>query len=133
MPIEMLKMWIKESVVSQVTLNQIKKFIKRVNFTQRVKSQLEEVQYRFRKDDVEHLKYIETDKELIKEFLRERIRTTFQECTAPSDVNVLEVDVKDWSGSRKGAMRNHAPWRQMERAMENYRMYARKHLGKLCP
>ena len=133
MPIEMLKMWIKESVVSQVTLNQTKKFIKRVNFTQRVKSQLEEVQYRFRKDDVEHLKYIETDKELIKEFLRERIRTTFQECTAPSDENVLEVDVKDWGGSRRGAMRNHAPWRQMERAMEDYRMYVRKHLGKLCP
>ena len=84
-----------------------------------MKSQLEEVQYRFRKDDVEHLKYIETDKELIKEFLRERIRTTFQECTAPSDENVLEVDVKDWGRSRRGAMRNHsrpgakwsAPWK----------------------
>ena len=77
-----------------------------------MKSQLEEVQYRFRKDNVElleHLKYIETDKELIKEFLRERIRTTFQECTAPSDENVLDVDVKDWGGSRRGAMRNHAP------------------------
>ena len=98
-----------------------------------MKSQLEEVQYRFRKDDVEHLKYIETDKDFIKEFLRERIRTTFQECTAPSDENVLEVDVKDWGGSRRGAMRNQAPWRQMERAMEDYRMYVRKHLGKLCP
>ena len=41
MPIEMLNMWIKESVVSQVTENQIKKFIKRVNFTQPVKRQLE--------------------------------------------------------------------------------------------
>ena len=42
--IDVLNMWIKESVVSQVTENQIKKFIKRVNFTQRVKRQLEEVQ-----------------------------------------------------------------------------------------
>ena len=41
MPIEMLKMWFKEGVVSQVTEKQIKKFIKRVNFTQRVKRQLE--------------------------------------------------------------------------------------------
>ena len=37
LPIEMLNMWIKESVVSHVTENQIKKFIRRVNFTQRVK------------------------------------------------------------------------------------------------
>ena len=133
MPVEMLNMWIKESVVSHVTESQIKKFIRRVNFTQRVKRQLEEVQHRFRKDDSEHLKYIETDKEIIKQFLREKIGTTFDECTAETDENVLEVDVKDWGGNRRGAMRNHAPWRQMQRAMEDYRQYVRKHLGKLCP
>ena len=126
-------MWIKESVVMHVTENQIKKFIRRVNFTQRVKRQLEEVQHRFRKDDSEHLKYIDTDKEIIKKFLREKIGTTFDECTSQTDENVLEVDVKDWGGNRRGAMRNHAPWCQMQRAMEDCSQYVRKHLGKLCP
>ena len=79
------------------------------------------------------LKYIDTDKEIIKKFLREKIGTTFDECTSQTDENVLEVDVKDWGGNRRGAMRNHAPWCQMQRAMEDYRQYVRKHLGKLCP
>ena len=130
MPIEMLNMWIKESVVSHVTEDQIKKFIRRVNFTQRVKRQLEQVQNRFRKDDVEHLKYIKTDKELIKTYLRENIGTTFQECTAPSDENLLNVDVADWGGMRN--LREHTPWKQMERGMEDYRKYVRDHLGRLC-
>ena len=131
MPIEMLNMWIKESVVSHVTEDQIKKFIRRINFTQHVKRQLETVQHRFRKDDVEHLKYIDTDKELIKAYLREKIGTTFQECTAPSDENLLDVDVKDWGGVR--GLREHTPWKQSERAMRDYREYVRRHLGKLCP
>ena len=111
----MLNMWIKESVVSHVTEDQIKKFIRRINFTQHVKRQLETVQHRFRKDDVEHLKYIDTDKELIKAYLREKIGTTFQECTAPSNENLLDVDVKDWGGLR--GLREHTPWKQSERAM----------------
>ena len=130
MPVEMLNMWIKESVVSHVTEDQIKKFIRRVNFTQRVKRQLEQVQNRFRKDDVEHLKYIKTDKELIKTYLRENIGTTFQECTAPSDENLLNVDVAGWGGMRN--LRENTPWKQMERGMEDYRKYVRDHLGRLC-
>ena len=96
-----------------------------------MKRQLEQVQNRFRKDDVEHLKYIKTDKELIKTYLRENIGTTFQECTAPSDENLLNVDVADWGGMRN--LRENTPWKQSERAMRDYREYVRRHLGKLCP
>ena len=41
------------------------------------------MQRRFRKNDSEHLKFIDTDKELIKKFLREKIGTIFQECMPP--------------------------------------------------
>ena len=130
MPIEMLNMWIKEGVVSHVTGAQIKKFIRRINFTQHVKRQLEQVHHRFRKDDSEHLKYIKTDKDLIKEFLREKIGSTFQECTVQSDENLLEVDSATWGGMRH--MRENTPWKQMERSMKDYRAYVRDHLGRLC-
>ena len=105
-------------------------FIRRINFTQHVKRQLEQVHHRFRKDDSEHLKYIKTDKDLIKEFLREKIGSTFQECTVQSDENLLEVDSATWGGMRH--MRENTPWKQMERSMKDYRAYVRDHLGRLC-
>ena len=55
----MLNKWIKESVVSHVTEEYLKKFIRRINFTQRVKCQLETVQYVNRQPETEHLKQIQ--------------------------------------------------------------------------
>ena len=61
--------------------------------------------------------------DLIKEFLREKIGSTFQECTVRSDENLLEVDSATWGGMRH--MRENTPWKQMERGMEDY-------IGSMC-
>ena len=131
LPIEMLNKWIKESVVSHVTEDYLKKFIRRINFTQRVKRQLETVQYVNRQPETEQLKQISTDKELIKKYLRENIGSDFATCTAHSDDDVLGLDLSSWGG--KDHMRENTPWKQTERKMQDYREYVRTHLGRLCP
>ena len=127
----MLNKWIKESVVSHVTEDYLKKFIRRINFTQRVKRQLETVQYANRQPETEHLKQISTDKELIKKYLRENIGSDFATCTAHSDDDVLGLDLSSWGGNNHE--RENTPWKQTERKMQDYREYVRMHLGRLCP
>ena len=131
LPIEMLNKWIKESVVAHVTEDYLKKFISRINFTQRVKRQLETVQYVNREAETEHLKMIRTDKEIIKKYLRDNIGSDFATCTAYSDDDVLGMDLSDWGGANH--LRENIPWKQTERKMQDYRDYVRRHLGKLCP
>ena len=131
LPIEMLNKWIKESVVAHVTEDYLKKFISRINFTQRVKRQLETVQYVNREAETEHLKMIRTDKEIIKKYLRDNIGSDFATCTAYSDDDVLGMDLSDWGGANH--LRENTPWKQTERKMQDYRDYVRRHLGKLCP
>ena len=80
----------------------------------------------------ERLKPIKTDKDLIKDFLRQRIGTTFAVATAPSNVNLLQLDLADWGG-QMGSRRENTPWEQMRRSMQNYRSYVQKNVAKLCP
>ena len=131
MPIEKLNMWIKLSVIAHVTMEQIKKFIRRLNFTHAVVRAIEAVTYRFRKPSDESLKKIDNDVALIKEFLRNKIGRTFAEATAPSDENLLSVDMADWGGNRNARAR--APWHQMRDGMRDYRKYVRKQVTDKCP
>jgi hypothetical protein len=130
-PIEQLNAWVKEAVVSNITEDSIKKFIRRLNFTHIVRRGLENVMYAFRKRDSEHLKPIDSDKTLIKEFLRANIGSDYATATAPSDANLLGLDLADWGGNRNP--RGCSPWRQMERAMQDYRDYVEKNVEKLFP
>ena len=130
MPIEKLNMWIKMSVVANITYDLIHKFIRRLNFTHRVVRAMESLVYRFRKPDPESLKSIDNDVELIKEFLREKIGRDFATATTPSDDNQLDLDMSDWGGNRNGRAR--APWEQMRDAMRDYRAYVRTHVTDKC-
>ena len=87
--------------------------------------------YRFRKPSDESLKKIDNDVALIKEFLRNKIGRTFAEATAPSDENLLSVDMADWGGNRNARAR--APWHQMRDGMRDYRKYVRKQVTDKCP
>ena len=132
--IEMLNKWIKESVTAHVTEDLIKKFIRRVNFTHKVKYAYEEVLFANRQDEAESLKFIGNDKELIKEFLRTTIGRDFDTATTPSDDNQMNLDLKDWGGNRRNSRpREHTPWKKMEDIMADYRDYVRRHVAKLCP
>ena len=130
MPIEKLNMWIKSSVVANITFELISKFIRRLNFTHRVVRAMEVVVHRFRKPDPESLKKIDNDVELIKEFLRAKIGRNFAEATTPSDDNQLGLDMADWGGNRNA--RGRAPWVQMREAMRDYRAYVRKQVTDKC-
>ena len=130
MPIEKLNMWIKMSVVANITYDLIHKFIRRLNFTHRVVRAMESLVYRFRKPDPESLKSIDNDVELIKEFLRQKIGRDFATATTPSDDNQLDLDMSDWGGNRNGRAR--APWEQMRDAMRDYRAYVRTHVTDKC-
>lgn len=132
MPIEKLNMWIKESVVAQVTFDLIIKFTRYVNFTHVVIRALKRV-FKANRADVTagKLKNIRADVELIKSFLREKIGSTFGEATAECHENVLAIDVSQWGGQRN--VRSRAPWEQMKDHMEDYREYVRSTVVQICP
>jgi hypothetical protein len=130
MPIEKLNMWIKQSVLTQVTESQICQFIRRLNFTQHVVRNINSIVKANRQESAT-LKAIETDKALIKEFLRKHIGTTYAQATQPSDANLLSVDMTDWGGLRRA--RQCTPQQQMRKAMADYRSYVQRQVVKLCP
>jgi hypothetical protein len=130
-PIEMMNCWIKMCVVAHITRDAIRTFIRRLNFTQMVTRGMEAILYARRQDRKEFLKPIDTDKALIKEYLRQAIGADYATATTPSDANLLQVDMADWGGPNRG--RQNAPWRQMERDAHDYRDYVRQNVAKLFP
>ena len=70
MPIEKLNMWIKESVVTNISEMQIIKFIWRLNFMQHVSRAIKSLVWAKRKRDASTLKDISVDVRSIKEFYR---------------------------------------------------------------
>ena len=123
-PIEQLNNWIKASVKAHVTKEQIKKFISHVNFTHCVSRGLLDMVQRERADRAEYLKPIQTTKDLIKEYLRDKIGRDFATATQESDANLLNLDMSEWGGDRNDQQRrNGAPWEQMRRDSQNFRDY----------
>jgi hypothetical protein len=131
MPIEKLNMWIKESVVANISEFQIIKFIQRLNFMQHVMRSMKSLVYLRRTRDTATPKDIGADVLLIKEFLRKHISATYATATQPSDANLLGVDMSDWGGLRRP--RECAPFNQLRDAQAGYRDYVRRQLTKLCP
>ena len=73
--------------------------------------------------------------DLIKDFLRRTIRTTYAQATSPSDANLMGLDLTDWGGDRNAADKRNAVvlWRQMQRGMADYRDYVQRKVADLCP
>ena len=134
MIIEGLNLLIRTGVTSNITQDQIRKFIQRLNFTHIVNRGLDKIFRAFRAEDEATEKDIDADVEKTKEWLREKIGTTFNEATSPSDENLLGIDMSDWGGDRNAQQRRSStPWAQMQRAMRDYREYVEQKLGDLCP
>ena len=131
MPIEKLNMWIKESVVSNISEFQIIQFIRRLNFMQFIMRTIKSLVFWRRDRDTATPKDISADVLQIKEFLRQHIGTTYTTATQPSDANLLGVDMADWGGLRRP--RACAPFNQVRGAQGGYREYVRRQLAKLCP
>ena len=131
MPIEKLNMWIKESVISNISEMQICKFIWRLNFVQHVTRALKSLMWSKRKKDTATLKDISADVLKIKEFLRANIGADYATATQQSNDNDLAVDMSDWGG--RAYPRTNAPFQQIRNAQNGYREYVTKQLAKLCP
>lgn len=129
--IEVMNSWIKESVVSNITEDYIRKFIRRLNFSHVVVRGMHSIMHRNRQAAKEKLKSIETDKKIVKDFLRNAIGADFATATTPSDENLLGLDLSEWGGSNRS--RVNAPWAQMMRTMHDYREYVLHNVTKLCP
>ena len=127
--IEIMNSWIKSSVVANITESQICKFISRLNFTHIVMRGLLLIMRKFRKPEPESLKDIDKDVAQIKEFLRERIGRDFRTATQPSHANLLDLHMVHWGGNQYP--RRNSPWKQMERAMTDYRTYVQRQVTKL--
>ena len=130
-PIEDLNRFICEGVTSNITWEQLEKFIWRLNFTQLVNRALDAVFRDQRKVETATDKNIDNDVALIKDFLRSKIGTTYAAATAQSDTNVLGVDLTNWGGTRYA--RREAPWAQMENEMADYDDYVEGVITRLCP
>ena len=131
MPIEKLNMWIKESVISNITQQQIITFIWRINFMQHVWRALMRLVYRNRARDEATPKDVSEDVNAIKAFLHANIGSTYAIVTQASDDNVLDVDMSEWGGLR--SPRASAPFNQIRRAQYGYREYVQHQVTKLCP
>eukprot|EP00966_Prymnesium_polylepis_P144147 3327909-Prymnesium_polylepis.1 len=75
----MMNCWIKTAVVAHVTRDAIRKFIRRLNFTQIVTRAFEAILYSRRQDRKEFLKPVDNDKALIKEYLRQSIGADYSQ------------------------------------------------------
>ena len=131
MPIEKLNMWIKESVVSNISKWQICQFIRRLNFMQHVLRSVKKIVNRNRTADKATLKAVRVDVDKIKDFLRDKIGSTFREATSPSDANLLGVDMSTWGGLRRP--RACAPFAVIKRQQPRIAAYVRAQVAKLCP
>jgi len=131
MPIEKLNMWIKESVVSNISKWQICQFIRRLNFMQHVVRVLKLIFRRRRKRETCTPKDVRTDVDALKVFLRKNVGTTYAEVTQPSDANPMEIDLATWGGSRRP--RDCAPFNRLRATNHSYRAYVRTNITKLCP
>jgi hypothetical protein len=138
MPIEYLNRLIKESVVANITFELINKFIRLLNFTFVVHRALNMIVKANRQKDRARLKQIDHEKNLIKEWLRTSIGTTYAQATSPSDVDVLGLDMTRLGGSRVGAngdrnRRNNTPWAKRRLVMRDYQDYIRQKMRDYCP
>ena len=134
MIIEALNLLIRKAITSNITEEQIRKFIRRLNFTHVVNRGLDAILFHFRRNAVAVDKDIRADVNKIKEFLRVTIGSTYAVATAPSDENLMDLDMTDWGGDRTAAgKRNNTPWEQMRRGSIGYREYVRRKVGDLCP
>ena len=79
MPIEKLNMWIKESVISNISQWQICQLISRLNFMQHVLRSVKQLVNRNRKVDSATLKDVREDVDKIKDFVRDKIGSTYIE------------------------------------------------------
>ena len=131
--IEVLNCIIRSSVASNVTQDFLKKFISQLNFTSVVNRALDSQLKANRERDKAKAKNIDQDVVLIKDFLRASIGSNWGQATAPSEANLLNVDMATWGGQRNP--RQHTPWAQMDRAMSgdhNYRTYVVEKLTEYC-
>ena len=131
MPIEKLNMWIKESIVINISRVQIIRFIWRLNFMQHVTRAVKMLVWSARKRYERGPKDAASDVNKIKDFLRSQIGTTYLAATQPSDANLLAVDMSEWGGLR--TPRGSAPFNQIRNAQTGYRAYVLAQLTKLCP
>ena len=131
--IEGLNLLIKKAVTSNITEEQIKKFIRRVNFTHIVKRGIHSFMNR-NVIEKENKRLMRIDIDKIKAELRLKIGSDYETCTTPSDENSLDIDMTDWGGDRNAASKRHnTPWEQMHRTMLDYRQYVTEKVGDLCP
>lgn len=133
MPIEVLNLWIRLAVVFNVTKEYLIKFIQRINFTSIVNRGLDAILHRNQKnmDGIEKLKDIDADVEIIKEFLRTSLGTTWAQVITPSTDNLLGLNMTDWGGDRSAAQKlSHTPWAQIRATALNYREWVKKTITK---
>ena len=130
-PIEEENNMISQGVTSNITRPLVENFISRLNFTSVVNRGLDAIFRDGRQHNEGSEKNMDNDVNLIKEFLRRNIGTTFAAATAPSDANLLNLDLADWGGARHA--RNGAPWEQMKRAMADNDEFVRDVITRMCP
>ena len=97
MVIEMLNLLVKQSVVANITHDLIRKFIRRLNFTWVVHRALDAIVKEHRQRDEATLKNIDTTVQELLDWLR-TIGTDYATATAPSDDNLLGLDLSQWGG-----------------------------------
>ena len=118
-PIENFNLLISEGVESNITEEQLRKFIRRLNLTSVVNRGLDALVRELRNQAPEEAteKKIDTDVAEIKDFLRTSIGANYTVATSASEANSLNLDLSEsgWGGSRHP--RKGTPWAQMRRAM----------------
>ena len=129
MPIEMLNNLIRDNGCA--TFESITTFLKFVNFTSIVSRSLDEI-FTDRKAQTEWYKNIDSTVELIKEYLRAHIGTTFNRATRASRENTLGIDTAGWWGTRTDRIDEHLPWNLAAAQSRSNQQFVLDTLAKMC-
>ena len=131
-PIEYLNKLIRESVVANITHELIAKFVRLLNFTHVVHRALNLVLRTNQQAERAKLKKIDKEVDVLMDWLRGSIGTTYAQATAPSNENLLGVDMSRWGGNQPARRRVNTPWARRREVMKDYEEYVRSKMRIYC-
>ena len=128
--IERVNLLIRLKCSIHISRDSIAEFLRHYSFTDCVDQALEEL-LKGVDASVGARKNIDASVKIIKDFLNDKVGSTFDEAIQSSDANQLELNLQRWGGGQQ-LKKEHMPWEKKSRGPD-YMAFAKDHLRRLCP
>jgi hypothetical protein len=128
--IERVNLLIRLKCSVRISRESISQFLRHYSFTDCVDRALEELLKGADEAEAGSLKDIDSTVKVIKDFLNDKVGSSFQEAAEASDANLLDVNLSRWGGGRE-LKKEHLPCDKKNPGV-GYRDYVKDHLARLC-